>query len=360
MFDNGYLQVGAGRYHQSPGALAKLGAEAACWGKKAYIVTDHTVWAKTAGRVEESLKKAGVDYHVDFNEMPSTQRTFQAVADRGTGLDTDIYIGLGGGRVIDIAKGASVLAKARVITAPTSPTNCAAYAVLYVTYGEDGFVEKSQWLQHEISAVLVDTDIAVLDCPVRYLATGIADAMAKKPEFIFTMLRLGTDGETATSALAVRTGAYNYDLLMKKARQAVRDAKNGLVTSAVDDVVCTCLMLTGMVSDLSTGGKQLAIAHNFYDAVCGLRPDVRRNFLHGELVGLSIPLQMFVNGDSAEEIEEFKQLMRDIGVPVRLGDVGIGTAPADLEELIQCTYRKTVDDDPVLLESIRRGFEVLF
>lgn len=355
MFDNAYLQVGAGHYTQHPGALRLIGSEVAPWGDNAYIVTDETVWAKTRERVEPALRNAGVACTVEFCQSPSTQATFDAVAARGEAAGANVYIGLGGGRVIDIAKGASAAAGARVVTAPTSATNCSAYAVLYVTYSPTGFVQKSQWLPHEISAVLVDTDIAVLNCPARYLSTGIADAMAKKPEFIFTMQKLGSQGEIATSVLAKQIGTYNYDLLMDKGRAAMRDAAAGRVSSAVDDVVCTAIMLTGMVSDLSTGGKSLAIAHNFYDAVCGLRPAVRRSFTHGELVGLSIPLQMYVNGDSPAEIETFKAFMRDIGVPTRLSDVGIGD---DVDDLVDYTYRVTMED-PELRKAIKEGFNVM-
>lgn len=356
MFDNAYLQVGAGHYTQHQGALHLVGREVAPWGDNAYIVTDETVWGKTRQRVEPSLKNAGVAYTVEFCGAPSTQLTFDAVARRGQAAGAQVYIGLGGGRVIDIAKGASVQANARVVTAPTSATNCSAYAVLYVTYAQNGFVEKSQWLKHEASAVLVDTDYAVLDCPARYLSTGIADAMAKKPEFIFTMQKLGSEGEIATSVLAKQIGSYNYDLMMDKGRAAMKDAAAGKVSGAVDDVVCAAIMLTGMVSDLSTGGKSLAIAHNFYDAVCGLRPGVRRNFTHGELVGLSIPLQMYVNGDAPAEIDKFKAFMRDIGVPTRLAQVGIDDA--DVDDLVDYTYKVTMED-PALHKAIKEGFNVM-
>ena len=128
---------------------------------------------------------------------------------------------------------------------------------------------------------------------------------------------------------------------------------------AGDDILCAGIMLTGMVWDLSTGCKQLAIANNCYDAVCGVRKDVRAKFLHGELVGLGIPLQMYVNGNPCAEIDEFKNLMRALGVPTTLEDVGIQNDGAQWEELIECTYRKTVDDDPELLEQIREGFAVM-
>ena len=54
-----------------------------------------------------------------------------------------------------------------------------AYAVLYVVYGEDGNVDHSGFLNHEISGVIVDMDLVVNDCPRRYFVSGIVDAWQK-------------------------------------------------------------------------------------------------------------------------------------------------------------------------------------
>ena len=69
--------------------------------------------------------------------------------------------GIGGGRIIDIAKAAGDMADASIFTIPTSAATCAAYAVLYVVYGEDGNVDHSGFLNHEISGVIVDMDLVV-------------------------------------------------------------------------------------------------------------------------------------------------------------------------------------------------------
>ena len=213
--------------------------------------------------------------------------------------------GIGGGRIIDIAKAAGDMADVSIFTIPTSAATCAAYAVLYVVYGEDGNVDHSGFLNHEISGVIVDMDLVVNDCPRRYFVSGIVDAMAKKPEFSFTMSHLKDEGMIATSEIATKIADFTYSKYMRDTRQALRDFDDKKDSMLLDDMVNMNIMLTGMVSDLSTGGKQLAVAHNFYDAICCMHKDVRKKYLHGEIVAMALPLQLAVNGSPEAEIEEF-------------------------------------------------------
>ena len=197
------------------------------------------------------------------------------------------------------------MADVSIFTIPTSAATCAAYAVLYVVYGEDGNVDHSGFLNHEISGVIVDMDLVVNDCPRRYFVSGIVDAMAKKPEFSFTMSHLKDEGMIATSEIATKIADFTYSKYMRDTRQALRDFDDKKDSMLLDDMVNMNIMLTGMVSDLSTGGKQLAVAHNFYDAVCCMHKDVRKKYLHGEIVAMALPLQLAVNGSPEAEIEEF-------------------------------------------------------
>ena len=155
-------------------------------------------------------------------------------------------------------------------------------------------MDHSGFLNHEISGVIVDMDLVVNDCPRRYFVSGIVDAMAKKPEFSFTMSHLKDEGMIATSEIATKIADFTYSKYMRDTRQALRDFDDKKDSMLLDDMVNMNIMLTGMVSDLSTGGKQLAVAHNFYDAICCMHKDVRKKYLHGEIVAMALPLQLAV------------------------------------------------------------------
>ncbi len=359
MFDNNSIQIGAGRYFQYRGAMNLIGGEVSNWGKKAYIVTDETVWKLTEDRIKTSMGNSNVEFFVNFCDLPSTQRSFNLVAKDVLEKEADVVIGLGGGRCIDIAKGASDIAGKRIITVPTSAATCAAVAILYVTYGEDGSVEKSQFLKHEISAVLVDLDFTVTNCPSRYLASGIADAMAKSPEFAFTMLNLGDAGKTSTSDTATIIADYTYRSYMEKGTTALDTVSRKECDANVEDLVCMNLLVTGLISNLSTGGKQLAVAHNFYDAVCCLQKEVRENYLHGEIVGLAIPLQLAVNGAPEAEILKAKDMMERLGIPNTMEKMGFPMTEEAVQELINYTHKKTIPDDKALYNSIKENFKII-
>lgn len=358
MFEGNCIQVGAGRYHQCHGAIQRLGEEVATWGKKAYIVTDETVWGKLEAKASDSLKKAGIEFKVDLFTGPSTQKSFDLVAARGQEFGADVFIGMGGGKCIDIAKGASDVADKRVITVPTSAATCAAWAILYVTYGENGGVEKSQFLRHEISAVIADLDFIGKDCPYRYLASGIADAMAKKPEFIFTLLHL-EEGMAANAKLAVTIGDFTWTNYMEKGLKAIEDLKAGKDTPELDDVICLNVMITGMISDLCTGGKQLAVAHNYYDAICCLHPEIRKNYLHGEIVGMAIPWQMAINGASDEEVQQAKALLKAMDVPTTMKEMGVSYDEAVIKEILDYTHHVTIPDDMELYAKMKETMSIV-
>ena len=306
MFEGKHIQVGAGRYIQCHGALKRAGEEMVFFGKKDYLLYgDQMVKGKTSQVLEKSLRGSGITFQSEIFEGPSTEKSFGDVAARVRESGAEIVAGIGGGRIIDIAKAAGDMADASIFTIPTSAATCAAYAVLYVVYGEDGNVDHSGFLNHEISGVIVDMDLVVNDCPRRYFVSGIVDAMAKKPEFSFTMAHLKDEGMIATSEIATKIADFTYSKYMRDTRQALKDFDDGKDSMLIDDMVNMNIMLTGMVSDLSTGGKQLAVAHNFYDAICCMHKDVRKKYLHGEIVAMALPLQLAVNGSPEAEIEEF-------------------------------------------------------
>ena len=306
MFEGKHIQVGAGRYIQCHGALKRAGEEMVFFGKKAYLLYgDQMVKGKTSQVLEKSLRGSGITFQSEIFEGPSTEKSFGDVAARVRESGAEIVAGIGGGRIIDIAKAAGDMADVSIFTIPTSAATCAAYAVLYVVYGEDGNVDHSGFLNHEISGVIVDMDLVVNDCPRRYFVSGIVDAMAKKPEFNFTMSHLKDEGMIATSEIATKIADFTYSKYMRDTKQALRDFDDKKDSMLLDDMVNMNIMLTGMVSDLSTGGKQLAVAHNFYDAICCMHKDVRKKYLHGEIVAMALPLQLAVNGSPEAEIEEF-------------------------------------------------------
>lgn len=360
MFDGKHVQTGAGRYIQCHGALKRLGEEAAEIGERIFVLyADETVKNKTHDRVDKSLQDKKLAYTTKVFEGASTEAGFRKIAAELKAYRADAVVGIGGGRIIDIAKGAANLARIPVFTVPTSAATCAAYAVLYVEYGEDGRISKSQFLNHEASGVLADLDYILDDCPFRYFTSGVADAMAKYPEFRFTSLCLGEAGKIPPVECGVMIGTYTYQQYLKYGIQAARDFKEKADTELLDNFVNMNIMMTGLISNLSVGGKSLALAHNYYDAICCLHHEIRRRYLHGELVGMALPMQIYVNGGTEKEIRELQEFLKELEVPVTLEEIGFPKDRKVLEELEDYIYRVTGYESEGLRNRIREGMEYL-
>ena len=103
---------GATRYTFGCGALARLGAEAASFGRKALVVLDPAL-ADTdlKDRVADSLKAGQVEAIVfkEFVQEPEPEQADAAGAAAGE-HGCDLVIGIGGGSAMDLAKAAGILA----------------------------------------------------------------------------------------------------------------------------------------------------------------------------------------------------------------------------------------------------------
>ncbi len=116
MFEGKHIQVGAGRYIQCHGALKRAGEEMVFFGKKAYLLYgDDLVKGKTSQVLEESLRESGITFQSEIFEGPSTEKSFGEVAARVRESGAEIVAGIGGGRIIDIAKAAGDMVDAQYL-----------------------------------------------------------------------------------------------------------------------------------------------------------------------------------------------------------------------------------------------------
>lgn len=241
---------------------------------------------------------------------------------------------------IDTAKAVSNLLDKKIVTVPTSAATCACYAILSVLYSDDGNVLNNMYHNHEMDAVIVDTELLTKKCPARLMASGIGDAMAKYPEIDFSLLFAPNWEKSVLPELALEIAKHNWNEYMKIGNKAINDVSNKVSSLEVENVLCMNMALTGLSSSLTSGGKQLAIAHSFYDAICLHFKEQQSKFLHGELVSLGLSIQMKVNGNSDSQIADYKKYIKSIQLPVTLKDIGLDPNSQNIELL----YQGIIDD----------------
>ena len=357
---NGNPYLGGGRYIQSEKAAGLLGLELKRHGaKRAFILGGRTALSIASPRFEAGVRAEGIDFFVEEFQGHCTLKKCAELREKAERYGADMIVGVGGGKALDTAKLVADDMGLGVITVPTSAATCAAFAVLSVVYSDEGDVLYSLFHDREVQSVLVDTDIIARQCPPRMFASGVADALAKYPEIAFSM-DFATDWEkTVLPSTALALSKHNWDLFLGRGKKALDDIAAKTVSVDAEDVLCAAVALTGTVSSLVSGGRQLAVAHSFYDSVCKNFKAQQKKFLHGEIVSAGIPLQMLVNGMDAAQIEKVVAFLRSIGTPVSLRDLDIEPSAANVDAIF--TYIKTTMNlgEAWMIERLRDGLEGL-
>ncbi len=339
MKNNEAIQLGSNRYLQGCGVLRSLGEEAAALGRHPLILADREVYPKVSGRVEASLLAAGMQWELLPFSGSCCPANYQDAANRGRVSGCDLVIGIGGGRALDTAKIAADQMGVRAVTIPTSAATCAATALLAVHYSNEGKFLGNYWPRYAPAATLADLDVIIKDCPPRLNAAGIVDAMAKYPEIAYNILYTNNWEKNIMSHTARNTAENTFHFLMEHGGAVGREDGKKEAGQAAEDVVAAVLSITGFISCLACGGKQAAVSHGLYSYFCNEMPALTERFLHGELVGASLPYQMALNGWPAEDIECMQSFLNELSCPSSLRGLGLTESDLDWTEMTAFLYR---------------------
>lgn len=122
-----------------------------------------------------------------------------------------------------------------VVNIPTSMSTCAPFTTMSVMYTPEG-AKKNCWrYEHEIDAVLVDMDV-IAQCPIRYNAAGILDAMAKRIEIQNGKPVMRLEDNPYDLYMAFKMAENTYEVLEKYGQQAIEDNRQHKVTKVLEEV----------------------------------------------------------------------------------------------------------------------------
>jgi len=353
------LLLGAGRYIQAEDALSMVGLEAKRLGKKAFVIGGETALSLSLQKIRNGLRDEGIECSVHPFKGLCTKAQIARISEEAMRFGADFVIGVGGGKSLDTAKAVAGTLDQRVITVPTSAATCAAYATFSVIYSDAGEVLENMFHKHEAAAVIADMDVIARKCPSHMLASGIGDAFAKYPEIAYSMAHCDEMERSALPGAGMKLAEYNAKSLLEKGKNAFYAVGGLNISQDIEDTVCTNITLTGVVSALVSGGKQLAVAHSFYNAICAYFGDIRKGFLHGELVSAAIPLQLAVNGAPDEEIQSTRDFLRSIRLPVSFQDVQLECTEKNLESIAKYISDSIGIQDETARKHLRKCMETV-
>ncbi len=318
------LGVGPGRYVQAPGALADVGRLARPFGTRALLVTDAIVEQRLGGPLAEVCGGAGITLVTARHEGPPTEGAAADLAWRAREAEVDFVLAAGGGRVIDAAKVAAVAAGRPLVTVASSAATCAAASGLAVLYEPDGRHRESRRLPAPALCIVDPAVIAA--APVRLLAAGMADALAKRVE---GRAAAHPEGTTLATRIALALCEEVADTVLALGVAAARDVASRRCTEAVEEVVRAAVLGAALIGGL--GGRRVRSAggHALYYAVTHLGAEARREPrpgepLHGELVGFGLLFQSCLLSAPADEVASLAGFLARIGLPLTLDGLGLG------------------------------------
>ncbi|KAL6308189.1 glycerol dehydrogenase [Sparassis latifolia] len=305
------------KYIQGPAAIKNAAKYLAPLGKAPLLIADTIVYEIAGKSLTAALEQGGFKVTRGVFGGEASNQEIQRLSVIGQSSGVDFVIALGGGKTSDTAKATADQLKLEVAVLPTTASTdapCSALSVLYHPNGE--FAQYSFFMKNP-SIVLVDTSV-IVRAPPRFLASGIGDALATNVEAraVRNSLNFGKGLPTEVSAAI---GQKCEEILFKYGRQAVEANKAQAITPAFEAVVEANTLLSGL--GFESGG--LAAAHAIYDAFTAIDDHNLHQFMHGEKVAFGTICQLILDGASTAELERYMELMRSVGLPITLAQLGI-------------------------------------
>lgn len=330
-------KFGCGRYRQERGLISKAGEEIKRFGKKAFITGGKTALSIAADRLCASLKENRVEYYVYEYNGHCSHGGADAAAEILKSEGCDTAVGVGGGKIMDFAQLTACKANVPVINIPTSSATCAAYTTLSVLYDDSGKTVGNFYQELETAAVLVDTEIMAKQ-PKRLLVSGYLDAVAKYIE----MKNGRTDIDTAHMNMDVYTAGvlakHTYDNLNALLPKALEALEEGQATEELEKFIYLAIPITGIISGISKGFGQSALAHELYYCVRTLFTKEALSYLHGEVVGIGLLAQSIYNCRK-DETQALEKIMREHEAPVRLSETGIENTEENFKRIFNAALK---------------------
>ena len=329
------FKFGAGRYIQLPDALKMAGEEISRFGRKAFIIGGPTAISIVQEVLTASLTQSHVSYEIKVYPGYTTHEAVNTFAKYCSDNQFDVVVGAGGGKIMDLAKCIAHVANLPVVNIPTQAATCAAYTPMSVMYTDEGAaygnVGGNFYHDYEVSAIIVDENIMIYQ-PPRYAASGILDAMAKFIEVQHGHSEMHYNDFNIELYTAYTLAKYTYEILDRTCLKVYDDIKNHQLTKEVHDFLFINFAITSMISGISKAFGQTALAHEMYYCARMYFTKESLAYLHGEIVGTSLILQLAYN-HTPEKIPAFKDFMEKMGMPVTLSELGIPETKDNIKKI---------------------------
>lgn len=245
-----------------------------------------------------------------------------------TTAHTDVIIGVGGGKILDIAKGVGAKLGLPVILIPTLASNCAAWTPLSVFYDTEGnFLEYIVFPQSTYM-VLLEPRI-IIDSPVAFLRAGIGDTIAKWYEA--DVLTRQLEPRPITLEIALHAARLCRDVLLEEGNKAIEALNTKTMSVEFVRVIETIIMAGGMVGSYGDQYGRISGAHSIHNGLTYVSET--HQHLHGDKVAFGVLVQLAIE-DRLDEVEQLLPYYNALELPTSLRALGITENVANAIQII--------------------------
>ncbi|WP_338450343.1 iron-containing alcohol dehydrogenase family protein [Niallia oryzisoli] len=303
---------------------------------KVFIVHGQKSWeaAKPYWPSLTSVEYVEYSYH---GENSLTE--IEAVAKLITEGSFDGIVGVGGGKVLDLAKSAGHVAHKPAVLIPTLSSNCSPWTPVSVIYDDAGTFIRFDIYPESASLVLVEPRI-LLHGPLDMFIAGIADTLAKWYEADVQLAAIAN--KSIPLEICYYTAKQCKDVLLSYSEGAVNAAKTGVLNDDFIKVAETVIMLGGMVGGFGDHYGRVAGAHAVHNGLTVL--EETHHALHGEKVAYGILVQLVLE-NKWTEIDAILPFYQKLDIPLSLE--GLGVKQVTKEKILQVAEKTVVPEESI-------------
>lgn len=324
-----------GKFLLGKDILSSFSTYAKPLGSKFLVIASKSVMGIAQNKIGNSLKEAGAAAEYAMFGGECSHAEIDRLIASGKQMSADCIVGIGGGKLLDAAKGAAYKMRLPVIAIPTVAATDAPCSALSVVYTEDGVFQEYMWLPANPNIVMVDSEV-VCNAPARFLVAGLGDALATYFEARAVKnsdsdtCAVAAIGKQSISAFALAELCYNT--LLADGLRAKLSVEAGAVTKALENIIEANILLSGI--GFESGG--LAGAHSIHNGLTVL-PQTHEAY-HGEKVAFGTLAQLVMENSPTEEINTVLDFCYSVGLPVTLRQIGLENASGeDLRKVADAT-----------------------
>lgn len=343
-----------GRYIQGPGEINNLPKYTGMFGENVFAVIDQffyeslteklgAVYAELPGEFKTAV------FNTEVSEEQIAEKT--AIAKE---INPSVVVGIGGGKTLDTAKAVADDLHVPVIVCPTSASTDAPTSSLSVIYKPNGEHSHARKYIKNPDVVLIDSKI-IADAPVRFLVSGMGDALATVFE------AKANQASDSNNYIAEQVGKFRrtktamviaqacYDMLIANGLKAKIAAERHCVTEALETIIEVNTLMSGLGFE-NTG---CAAAHSVQEGITAV-PTAGR-MLHGEQVAFGVICELVAENASAELIDEVISFCMSVGLPITLEDVKVEATEENVRIIAESSVKNSywaAQPAPVTVESV--------